>query len=466
MLSSANLDAKAEPAAVCHLIVVTAQPDGESPAAWLPPPAPDWRLPSVSLASSAGYPEDAEAIRRALSDHWGIAAHVLCHLYARGARTGGHPVQVAVVAATRASLPADWRPVGLEWLTGQTINPPEHAALLAEWLRAAGPGGAPHARAPWARPGWRSSAEARITAQLAAQGLALAGPITARKVWSISCVLHAPTTGGDFFFKAVPPLFGREPALTDLLARRHPGQAPDVVALDAAQGWMLMRGFGGAVLQEGAERAVWERAARAYAAIQLDWRTDLDGLRRVGCPERGPLWLAGQIDALLADEAFMRLDQPGGLTPQQLAELRALAPRLKAVCADWQAAGVPLTLEHGDFHIGNIVANGDQLLIFDWTDGCIAHPFVCLAALLEMAPPEWRAAITDGYLEPWRAIAAPAQIETALRLARVLGPLHMAMSYYDIHHAAEPLMKWQLDGGGPYFLKQVLENQGSLPAGG
>ncbi len=458
------MDAKAEPGAVCHLIVVTDPPEGESPAAWLPPPAPAWRLPSVGLASSAGYHDDGEAIRQALAAQWSFDGHVLCHLQARGGRASHHQ-QLAVAATTRASLPVDWQAVDLEWLIGQSLEPPEHAALLAAWLKSSARDARPPRRAPWAVPGWRPRAEAWITAQVAALGLALAGPITARKVWSISCVLQAPTNGGDFFFKAVPPLFGREPALTDALARRHPGQVPEVVALDAEEGWMLMRALSGTVLSEGVERAVWERAARAYAAIQFDWRTDLDGLRRLGCPERGPLWLAGQIDALLAPlgEALMRLDQPGGLTRQQLAELRALAPRLTAACADWQAAGVPLTLEHGDFHIGNLAANGDQFMIFDWTDGCIAHPFVCLAALLEMAPPDWRAAITQAYLEPWRAIAAPSQIETALRLSRVLGPLHMAMSYDDIHHAAEPLMQWQLDGGGPYFLKQVLENQAFLP---
>ena len=106
--------------------------------------------------------------------------------------------------------------------------------------------------------------------------------------------------------------------------------------------------------------------------------------------------------------------------------------------------------------------NDGAFVVFDWTDGCIAHPFVCLAALMENVKPEWQAAIRDAYLDPWRGVAAPGQLAHAARLARVLGPLHMAMSYYDIHHAAEPLVDWQLDGGGPYFLRQVLENQGNL----
>ncbi len=101
-------------------------------------------------------------------------------------------------------------------------------------------------------------------------------------------------------------------------------------------------------------------------------------------------------------------------------------------------------------------------MVFDWTDGCIAHPFVCLPALLENARPEWHAALTRAYLESWRGIASPAQLETALRLARPLAALHMALSYYDIHHAGEPMVRWQLDGGAPFFLREVLKHQANI----
>jgi len=286
--------------------------------------------------------------------------------------------------------------------------------------------------------------------------------MTARKVWSISCVLRVPTSAGDLYFKAVPPLFGREPALTAALSQRHPGQVPEVVALDAAEGWMLMRGFHGTLLRETGDLGVWQAAVRAYARMQMAWLGDLAHLRRLGCPDRGPLRLAGQVDDLLAEEAFMRVGQPHGLSVAQVAELRALAPRLKAACAEWAAAGVPLTLEHGDYHPENIAVAGNQFIVFDWTDGCIGHPFVCLATLRENAKPEWLAGLSEAYLEAWREIASEAQIETALRLARPLGALHMAMSYYDIHHAAEPLVQWQLDGGGPYFLREVIKQQASL----
>jgi hypothetical protein len=459
---SDSSDARAKSLVACYLIVMTAQPDGDAAVAWLPHPVPVWQLPAVNLVDGSDCPGAAEEIRRAMFAELGLEGHVLCHLVCRQTSDSGQGEQVIVVEARQATIPRAWRPVTFDWFIGNTIDPPEHAVLLAHWLHTSSPDPVPPQRVAWAMPGWRSRAEAWIKQQLAALGVTLTGPITVRKIWSISCVLRVPTSAGDFYFKAVPPLFGREPALTEALARRHPGQVPEVVALDTAQGWMLMRGFAGSMLSDSQDLSVWQAALRAYAGRQIAWRADLDTLRRLGCPDRGPLRLAEQIDPLLADDELLVVGRPRGLTAAQVAELRALAPRLKAACAEWAAAGVPVTLEHGDYHAANVAVNGGQFIVFDWTDGCIAHPFVCLPALLENARPDWHAALTGAYLESWSDIASPGQLENVLRRARPLAALHMAVSYYDIYHAGEPMVRWQMDGAAPYFLREVLNFQDHL----
>ena len=458
------MDAKAEAdrgPARCQCIVVTDDPPGTAPGAWLLEGEPGWQLPFVDISNASGYANIAEPLRLALAEKYALNAVALCHIRDDWPAGGGQENMVCVVEADPASLPTNWRRLDGASLWSATFADTEQLEWLQRWLRSCLPGAAPQ-RVAWARPGWRARAEAWIGQALTTLGLGLSGPITTRKLWSISCVLRAPTAAGDFYFKAVPPLFGREPAVTDLLARRHPGRVPEVVALDVGQGWMLMRGFSGSALHEDGDLAVWQRAARAYAEMQIRSMGDLEALRSLGTLDRSPLRLARLVDDLLADEALMRIDLPRGLTRSEQAELRALGPRLKAACGEWDAAGVPLTLEHGDFHAGNMVVRGDQFLIYDWTDACIGHPFVGLTALMENAKRAWRDAITQAYLEPWRAIISPGQIESALRLSRVLGPLHMALSYYDIQHAAEPLMQWQLDGGGPFFLKQLLQEQAWL----
>ena len=44
------------------------------------------------------------------------------------------------------------------------------------------------------------------------------------------------------------------------------------------------------------------------------------------------------------------------------------------------AAGMPVTVAHGDFHPGNVaLVPGRGVVIFDWTDACIAEPVIDLA---------------------------------------------------------------------------------------
>jgi hypothetical protein len=61
-----------------------------------------------------------------------------------------------------------------------------------------------------------------------------------RSTRSISAFLQA----GDAYFKAVPRIFAAEPAITEGLARLHPGLVPEVLAVDVDRRWLLTRDFG------------------------------------------------------------------------------------------------------------------------------------------------------------------------------------------------------------------------------
>src|SRR5258707_915250 len=95
-------------------------------------------------------------------------------------------------------------------------------------------------------------------------------------------------------------------------------------------------------------------------------------------------------------------------------------------------------MKRGDHMDATTVLNSilSQALFDDFVP--VAHPFVCLPALLENARPEWHAPLTRAYRESWRDIVSPAQLKPALRLARPRAALQMAFSYYDIPHAGEP----------------------------
>jgi hypothetical protein len=64
------------------------------------------------------------------------------------------------------------------------------------------------------------------------------------KNWGISCLLRVPTSAGDLYFKAVPPLFAREGMITVEVATFCPEHAPTVVAVEPARRWLLLEDFG------------------------------------------------------------------------------------------------------------------------------------------------------------------------------------------------------------------------------
>src|SRR5690606_14044007 len=139
--------------------------------------------------------------------------------------------------------------------------------------------------------------------------------------------------------------------------------------------------------------------------------------------------LASQIDPLLADEAVI-----AQLTTDEIVRLRALAPRLKAMCAELAAYAVPASLNHGDLHSGNIT--GETLRFFDWTDACIGHPFLELCTVMaevDDAVPDGRERVLDAYLNQWHAFEPPERLRQMSRLANPLGPLHQAVSYQHIN---------------------------------
>jgi hypothetical protein len=288
----------------------------------------------------------------------------------------------------------------------------------------------------WALPGWYDRAVAWIGGQVD-----VAGPIEQLRTWSISMVLRVPTPNGDVYFKAVPPLFAAEPALTRELGRRQPGRAPTVLAADLDRRWMLMEDFDGDDLSAD----TWEDALQTYARLQLDWIERTDRLRDLGCPDRGLAALVAEIDPVLGDRGAML-----GFSDEELAQLPTAAERVRESCARLAEHELPETLEHGDLHAGNIRARIDGFLFYDWSDGCVSVPFFGLVPFF-LDVRDGRERLRDAYLEPWGA-----HLSEAFELAQLPGLFHHAVSYHRIVTATEPRARWEWEQAFPYFVRQLL----------
>jgi Phosphotransferase enzyme family len=312
---------------------------------------------------------------------------------------------------------------------------------------------------PWLAGSWLGEASDWIHQQLIARELPPAGPIETVKSWSVSRVLRVSTTRGDVYFKAVPRLFAAEPVVTRLLAEWCPEHVPDVLAIDAERGWLLVRDGGQKLRAEPSAylQARYRRAAmRALAELQ---RASIDrtaDLLAAGATDRRLPQLVGQLDALLAEAASL-----DDADPQLLGRVGTAAPDLRSMAARLGEIGIPDTLVHGDFHPGNVAIRDREVVIFDWANAGVSHPFLDVVTFLDEdatgreAPDE--DSLREAYLGYWRDYARPARLRQAFELGKTLGALQQAIMYQRIMRGLGPAGRHTCAGGIRIALRYVLQ---------
>jgi len=423
-----------------------------------------WVLPHVRLEERLWPPRVGAAVE-ALRRELGLPLTILRCADARSEDTSPPHVDVTYVLESRAPLeepPSGGAWIGRASLDGLSPRMARQRAAIEGCLTEAEGGPAPAVRPPWARPGWFASAAAWMEEQLAARGTPCVGPVEQVKTWGISCVLRAGATAGDVYFKAASTraLFADEPSLTAALAALYPAHVPVPLAIDRERGWMLLADFGPTLdatvgRDDPAVRAGW---LGTFGQLQRASVGHVDDFLALGCQDRRLHRLAAQVGPLLGDTAAL-----AGLDGPEVARLRALGPRLRAMCRALAGYGVPRTLVHGDLHSGNIAVRDGAYLYFDWTDGCVAHPFFDLPIVryeAERTPrgdgeDEGWPGLLEGYLASWTAYEPLERLREAWTLAEPLGHLHHAISYQHIRASLEPAQR-DFDGMLPMVLRRLL----------
>ncbi|MFC7359945.1 phosphotransferase family protein [Nocardioides astragali] len=275
--------------------------------------------------------------------------------------------------------------------------------------------GTPPARRPdWYRPGWHDEVEAWIDTVLADTGRSRTGPLRTHRVWSISAVHVVPTDRGPVWFKASCEHFSAEAAIVETVARHVPDLVPEVVGVERDRGWLLTEPLPG-VDTAGAPAEAATALAPLWAAAQissLDW---IDELRRAGAPDRG---LETTLTAWR--EALTTSPELDALTADEQAALSEAIPVVEARVRELWACGFPDTLAHGDLHAGNVAFDGAGVRVFDWSDGCLTHPFLDGTHLAHWIAQEEGAEVGDRVhtvLLPWRDAFPGADFDRAVELA-------------------------------------------------
>ena len=313
----------------------------------------------------------------------------------------------------------------------------------------------------WLEPDWRAEAEAWIRDRVR-----VAGPIEQPHVYPWSTVLRVPSAHGDLWFKATSlEVHGFEPELTTILAVEFPDRVTELVAIDAGRGWMLMRDAGTRLrelLESPDDLHRWEEILPLYAEVQIGLTPRADELLALGVPDERLAGIPGKVEALLEDDEALMLGASDELSPEQRDELRRRMPELRALVEELEAFGIPATIQHDDFHDGQVFVKDGRYRLLDWGDSCVAHPFHTLTVTLRAIA--WRHGLEpgsepllrlrDAYLEPF---GAPAR---AAELAYRTGTLGRALAWHRyLARTPEGERDPEDAESVPYGLRLFLENR-------
>lgn len=339
-------------------------------------------------------------------------------------------------------------------LTQASLADEENRLLLVDYLDEEAVGPIVPLRAAWAEPGWFSQASRWMAETLSALGRPPTGPVQQFRNLGISSILRVPTATGLVYLKATAklPLFINEGAFVAHLAERFLSQVPRPLAVEREQHWMLLDDFGPDLRAQKASEADVAGFLRQFGALQVQSAGVVDDLLGFGCRDRRLPVLTRQIAELAAHPLTAR-----HITPDDLARLRAALPAFQERCAVLGRYNLPDCLVHGDLHLGNVARNGEGYQIFDWSDSCIAHPFVDLIEpYFFHGQATTQARLRDAYLAQWTAWEPMERLHEIWRLAKPIAALHQAVSYLHILLGQEELIHDEMTDGLREFIGLAL----------
>lgn len=264
--------------------------------------------------------------------------------------------------------------------------------------------------------GFLASARAWISSSLDAAGIRAMGGSEQIRVRPWSTQLVTPTTDGRIWFKANCAGLTHEAALHAELARVAGSFVDRPLAVHLGHGWLLTRDRG-PTLAERREPTLqtWCALVQEAAALQRHV-AGLPLIRQTGMVDCSPATVIPRFDALLEWFASLHPSDPCHLILDELRAFQTVRPRLERAVAILTAGSLPVTLNHGDLHPGNVLVVDGRPRLFDLADAqWAAAPEVLGAAwgwLVQRTNHSWRQ-VFDAYRESGPTSSRPPSSTTS-----------------------------------------------------
>ncbi len=284
-------------------------------------------------------------------------------------------------------------------------------------------------------PEWRTEAETWISERLERAGQSVAGPIEQPRVRPWSTQLVVPTDTGKVWFKANCVAQAFEPRLQALLAGIAPEEVDEPLAVDAERGWMLTRDRG-ATLHEARAPTLsdWQRVLHEASKLQRLVADHGPDVLAAEVPDCSPATVARSFDRMLELLRDRPQDDAAHLGRDVIERLEAARPSVVAAASELADGPLPVTLQHGDLHPGNVFEVGGRLRIFDFGDSQWAHPLESLCIPWAFTHGErslpWNELLA-AYHEPWSDLLTLDALVELLGAAVLTQPVNRSLDWWE-----------------------------------
>jgi hypothetical protein len=386
-----------------------------------------FRLPAVTIPP---YARHAEQIVAAIADVFGIETYCL---FTVPPDTGGsHQYAFACTTLPNAQPPSSFRWVSAASISSQAfLDSQDYLAYLSGFEDVHQRERNPDA-GYFARPGWLPEILEWTERQLVPRKIRLTGGYRQLNASATFCLLRLLTERSAVWFKAVDRATFPELPITLYLAARFPANVPLMIAQNReCNGW-LTEEASGSHPDAQSPRETWLAIADSLADLQITSIGHSLHLLDVGCRDVRCGFLRDTVPPFF--EAMARLMEkqktasPPALTSRQLASLESIV--LEAISCT-EELGVPSTLGHLDFNLGNIIVGPSRTVFLDWAAACVGQPFFTLEYLLEglrnLRPSDHalQAEVSSAYIRKWQSLVCAGKLVVALATA----PLLAAFTY-------------------------------------
>ena len=329
--------------------------------------------------------------------------------------------------------------------------------LLETHLQELETGSIPTHRPPWTRPGWFSKASFWLEESLRSQDLQPTGPVQQYRNWCLSAILTVPTAEGTVYFKASQKqqLFPNEAEVLQNLSILFPKQIPKPLAVDVYKGWFVLPDLGESLTKNATVTDAVD-LVKVLGNMQLRTAGKEDELLKMGCVKRDVAIMPKELERLLNDPRIAN-----GLTAAEELLLPNCQDRLSGCCGELSAHNIPNALVHGDFHLDNAVRREKDILLFDWADAAVSHPFLDLIHLYDRYKSQSKSLLSAYFLN-WIDFESSVQLNRLWSAAVPLGYLYSALSYWYKLTEFEPASRAGFNGAEIMFLRNLLDEIDSL----